>query len=77
MAILNRRVDGTPTKVSAMLTKLGLDFSKGYHIRELFEQEDYGVLLPDQTLQVRVNPSGNCSSKRSLQLSTRIIVLGF
>jgi len=59
VAVLNRRVDGTPTKVSVQLKKIGLDFSEGYRIQELFDQTDYGLLYPDQTLRVQVNPSGN------------------
>jgi len=58
LAILNKRVDGTPAKVSVVLSSLGLNSSGGYHIRELFEHEDYGLLFSYQALQIPVNPSG-------------------
>jgi len=70
VAVLNRRVDGTPTKVSVQLKKIGLDFSEGYRIQELFDQTDYGLLYPDQTLRVQVNPSGVIMLKCSITRST-------
>jgi len=65
VAILNRRVDGTPSQVSVTLSDLGLHSSHPYHVRELFQHGDYGLLLHHQKLRVHVNPSGvamfNCS----------------
>ncbi len=58
MVVLNRRVDGTPSQVTVPLRELGLDSEDGYHARELNEHKDIGIILPDQAIQVDVNPSG-------------------
>lgn len=58
VAFHNRRTDGTPSSVTVQLHELGLDASDGYHVRELFDQQDFGLLLPSQSIKVDVNPSG-------------------
>ena len=58
VAFHNRRTDGTPSSVSVPIHELGLDASDGYHVRELFDQKDFGLLLPSQLIKVDVNPSG-------------------
>ena len=59
IAVLNRRTDGTPSQVPVPLRDLGLNFVDGYLVRDLYEYRDIGIILPDQALQVDVNPSGN------------------
>jgi len=44
--------------VSVVLNELGLDYHGGYHIRELFDGHDYGVVAPTSKFSVDVNPSG-------------------
>ncbi|XP_046438281.1 alpha-N-acetylgalactosaminidase-like [Daphnia pulex] len=58
IVVLNRRVDGTPSQVTVPLRELGLDSGDGYHVRELNEHKDVGIISPDQAIQVDVNPSG-------------------
>lgn len=58
VAVLNRRVDGTPSQVTVPLRDLGLDFADGYRVRDLYQHKDIGVLLPDAAIQVDVNPTG-------------------
>jgi hypothetical protein len=63
IVVLNRRVDGTPSQVTVPLRELGLDSSDGYHVRELNEHKDVGIISPDQAIQVDVNPSGKKKEK--------------
>lgn len=58
IAFLNRRTDGTPSEVSVGLRELGLVYSAGYQVTELFEKKDFGVLFPKDALRVSVNPTG-------------------
>ena len=73
VAILNRRVDGTPSQVSVTLSDLGLHSSHPYHVRELFQHGDYGLLLHHQKLRVHVNPSG----KITLHLTNSVDLYSF
>ena len=61
VTVLNRRTDGTPTKVSLMLSDLGLTRSAGYKVRELFDHSELGIYFPDDHLNLLVNPSGTSS----------------
>ena len=58
LVFLNRRTDGTPVRVSAVLRDLGLAVPSGYLIKELFDGQDMGFRRPDDTLTVLINPSG-------------------
>jgi hypothetical protein len=69
IVVLNRRVDGTPSQVTVPLRELGLDSSDGYHVRELNEHKDVGIISPDQAIQVDVNPSGKKRKKLDHRLT--------
>ena len=58
LAFLNRREDGTPTRVSAVLSDLGLISLSGYQVQELFDGNNLGLHLAGDTLSFNVNPSG-------------------
>uniref|UniRef100_A0A6M2DWE2 Alpha-galactosidase n=1 Tax=Xenopsylla cheopis TaxID=163159 RepID=A0A6M2DWE2_XENCH len=58
IAFASRRDDGTPYRMTKALKELGLNATGGYHVQDLYDDTNYGVLLPDDTIQVRVNPSG-------------------
>jgi len=47
-----------PTRVSIKLTDLGLSSSGGYHVNEVFDQQDMGKFMPNATFTTYVNPSG-------------------
>ena len=49
-------------QVSVTLSELGLDHKDGYHILDLYDDYDYGIVTPDRRFKVDVNPSGskNC-----------------
>lgn len=59
LAFLNRRTDGTPTRVSIVLRDAGLTSTSGYKVQEMFDGLNLGIFHPDNTLTVVVNPSGN------------------
>lgn len=58
LAILNRRDDGTPTRVSAVLSDLGLISLSGYQVEELFDGNNLGFHRAEDKLTFNVNPSG-------------------
>ena len=41
------------------LKELGLDHVDGYHITDLYDDYDYGIVTPDRRFKVDVNPSGS------------------
>lgn len=41
-----------------MPSKIGLTAENGYQVKELFDKLDYGVVTPNETLVLHVNPSG-------------------
>ena len=49
-------------KVSVTLKELGLDHVDGYHITDLYDDYDYGIVTPDRRFKVDVNPSGSESN---------------
>jgi len=51
---------GTSTldHVTTTLGALGLTYANGYHVVDLYNGNDFGVLLPDAELSVTVDPSG-------------------
>lgn len=59
IVFLNRRTDGTPSEVSVTLRELGLDHVDGYHITDLYDNYDYGIVTPERRFKVDVNPSGS------------------
>jgi alpha-N-acetylgalactosaminidase len=59
IVFLNRRTDGTPSEVSVTLKELGLDHVTGYHITDLYDDYDYGIVTPERRFKVDVNPSGS------------------
>ena len=58
VAIMNRG-DSTPTKVMFTPSEIGLNHAGGYIVKEVFENANMGSVLPDDTIEVMVNPSGN------------------
>ena len=62
IVFLNRRTDGTPSEVSVTLRELGLDHTEGYHITDLYDNYDYGIVTPERRFKVDVNPSGSTYS---------------
>ena len=46
-------------QVSVTLKELGLDHVDGYHITDLYDDYDYGIVTPDRRFKVDVNPSGS------------------
>ncbi|OAD53851.1 Alpha-N-acetylgalactosaminidase [Eufriesea mexicana] len=58
IAFVNRRTDGTPSDVSVTLKELGLQYSGGYNVEDLYEYVNYGILTPQTKIKVKVNPSG-------------------
>ena len=41
------------------LNELGLDHVDGYHITDLYDDYDYGIVTPERRFKVDVNPSGS------------------
>ena len=66
IVFLNRRTDGTPTRVSVILRDIGLTSLFGYKVEELFDGLNLGVYRPDDSLTVIVNPSGNQYARNCL-----------
>ncbi|XP_013788248.1 alpha-N-acetylgalactosaminidase-like [Limulus polyphemus] len=58
LLFLNRRTDGTPTQVKTAANELGLLNPSGYHVVDLFDGGDYGIVAPADHLSVMVNPTG-------------------
>lgn len=58
VAFLNRRTDGTPTRVSVVLSDIGLAYKDGYQVHELFDGKELGFYKPSDKFAVMVNPSG-------------------
>ena len=46
-------------QVSVTLKELGLDHKQGYHITDLYDDYDYGIVTPERRFKVDVNPSGS------------------
>jgi hypothetical protein len=46
-------------QVSVTLRELGLDHPEGYHITDLYDDYDYGIVTPERRFKVDVNPSGS------------------
>jgi hypothetical protein len=44
------------------LRELGLDHVEGYHITDLYDDYDYGIVTPERRFKVDVNPSGSESA---------------
>ena len=47
--------------MSVTLRELGLDHTEGYHIMDLYDNYDYGIVTPERRFKVDVNPSGSKS----------------
>jgi len=77
IAFLNRRTDGTPTKVNVVLRELGLSSPIGYTVHDLFDDRSLGTYLPDDRLQVKVNPSGVVMVKCIIQPKKLLAVFEF
>ncbi|XP_026481042.1 alpha-N-acetylgalactosaminidase-like [Ctenocephalides felis] len=58
IAFTSRRDDGTPFKVTTTLKELGLSAPGGYHVKDLFDKTNYGVLHSEDKIEVHVNPLG-------------------
>lgn len=59
LAFFNRRTDGVPRSMSITLERVGLNAECGYRVVELFDGLDMGGRMANETLRVRVHPSGN------------------
>ncbi|KAK7086451.1 hypothetical protein SK128_004218 [Halocaridina rubra] len=70
LAVLNRRTDGTPYDVSITLSTLGMTFAGGYSVTDLFTSVDLGDFAPDDTFEVRVNPTSVVMLRCNLITST-------
>ncbi|KAI9553546.1 hypothetical protein GHT06_021464 [Daphnia sinensis] len=73
IAFLNRRTDGTPTRVSIALSDAGLTSTSGYKVQEMFDGLNLGIYHPDNTLTVVVNPSGVVMVKCTIQKKKSIV----
>ena len=51
------------------LKELGLDHTEGYHITDLYDDYDYGIVTPERRFKVDVNPSGSESCALYVSLS--------
>ena len=58
VAVMNRGEGGTPTKVTFTPRSIGLTYDGGYLVKEVFESTNMGSKLPDDEIEVMVNPSG-------------------
>ena len=58
VAVMNRDEGGTTTKVTFTPRSIGLTYEGGYIVKEAFENSNRGSKLPDDEIQVMVNPSG-------------------
>ena len=56
--------------MSVTLRELGLDHSDGYHIMDLYDNYDYGIVTPERRFKVDVNPSG--SKNHLLKISRKV-----
>jgi len=50
--------NATPTKVSVVLSDLGLQGISGYNVTEVFDGKYLGLFKPSSKLEVDVNPTG-------------------
>jgi len=58
VALLSNRVDGMPFRVQLDLASVGLKYSGGYKVTDLFDGTDYGVVTGDDVIPVDVAPTG-------------------
>ncbi|XP_026481041.1 alpha-N-acetylgalactosaminidase-like [Ctenocephalides felis] len=58
IAFANGRDDGTPYKVTRTLKELGLVAPAGYHVEDVYDRTNYGLLYPEDRIEVHINPSG-------------------
>ena len=63
VAVMNRGEGGTPTKVTFTPRSIGLTYDGGYLVKEVFESTNMGSKLPDDEIEVMVNPSGGKNLK--------------
>ena len=63
VAVMNRGEYGTPTKVTFTPRSIGLTYDGGYLVKEVFESTNMGSKLPDDEIEVMVNPSGGTGFK--------------
>ena len=63
VAVMNRGEGGTPTKVTFTPRSIGLTYDGGYLVKEVFESTNMGSKLPDDEIEVMVNPSGGTDLK--------------
>ena len=61
VAIMNRGIYGTPSKVSFSPSSINLTHSAGYTVTEVFSNTILGSVLPNQEIQIMVNPTGKIS----------------
>ena len=60
IAIVYRGTYGTPTKVSFSAKSLGIENNgvTNYEVVDVFDNVHLGIFNPDQTITVKVNPTG-------------------
>lgn len=59
------------------LNELGLDHKVGYHITDLYDDYDYGIVTPERRFKVDVNPSGSKSTFSSGDLIKPLVTNEF
>ncbi|TRY68866.1 hypothetical protein TCAL_05076 [Tigriopus californicus] len=58
VVIMYRGNDGTPVEVEFTPEQIGLSHFNGYTMFEVFENEELGLVMPAETVKVKVNPNG-------------------
>jgi len=56
--VLLNKGTAVPDQVSIKLSDLGFTAPSGYNLTEVFDGDFIGVMTPDSTLKVSVNPTG-------------------
>ena len=58
VAIMYRGVGGTPKVITFTPEQIGLNYTGGYNVYEVFKNDPLGSILPPQSMVVQVNPNG-------------------
>jgi len=58
VAFYYTNIAGGPSRVSVLLSDIGLTTSARYQVTELFSGQHYGIMKPWFTLNCEVNPNG-------------------
>jgi len=58
IVFFNRHRTDPATVTLTALSKIGLNFERGYYAENLFTDEKYGILYPNSRFDTKVNPTG-------------------